>query len=107
MSRLLTGFGVPHSVIGKIVATPPANIAFLNSRELAGLNVRRSNLFRNQSAGLARQEATSACDPRANFETEVLAAVGKQSCTTSADNRDNKQHAPNSRFDCATDLNSR
>ena len=85
MSRLLTGFGVPHSVIGKIVATPPANIAFLNNRELAGLNVRRSNPFRNQSAGLARQEATLACDARANFETEVLAAVGQQSCTTSAE----------------------
>ena len=28
---------MPHSIIGKIVATPPANITFLNNRELAGL----------------------------------------------------------------------
>ena len=81
MSRLLTGFGVPHSVIGKIVATPPANITFLNNRELAGLNVRRSNPFRNPSAGLARsQEATSACDPRTNFETEVFPRRTKVLC---------------------------
>jgi hypothetical protein len=81
MSRLLTGFGVPHSVIGKIVATPPANITFLSNRELAGLNVRRSNPFRNPSAGLARsQEATSACDPRTNFETEVFPRRTKVLC---------------------------
>src|SRR6476646_11042646 len=30
MSRLLVGLGVPHSVIGKIVATPPAKITFLD-----------------------------------------------------------------------------
>ena len=46
MSRLLAGLGVPHSIIGKIVATPPAKITFLNNRELAGLNVRRTNPFR-------------------------------------------------------------
>jgi hypothetical protein len=32
MSRLLVGLGVPHSVIGKIVATPPAKITFRQSR---------------------------------------------------------------------------
>lgn len=47
LSRLLVGLGVPHSIIGKIVATPPAKITFLNNHELAGLNVRRSNPFRN------------------------------------------------------------
>jgi len=110
MSRLLTGFGVPHSVIGKIVATPPAKITFLNNHELAGLKVRRSNPFRNQSAVQAGQEGTSACNPRANVETEALAAVGPQSCATSAEYRlDNREleHAPNSRFDRTPDLNSR
>ena len=110
MSRLLTGFGVPHSVIGKIVATPAAKITFLNNHELARLNVRRSNPFRNQSAVQADQEATSACNPRANVETEVLTAAGPQSCATSAEyklgNREILERAPNSRFDRTPDLNS-
>ena len=51
MSRLLVGFGVPHSVIGKMVATPPARITFLDHRDLVGLNVHRTNPFRrNDSA---------------------------------------------------------
>jgi hypothetical protein len=87
MSRLLAGLGVPHSIIGKIVATPPAKIAFLNNRELAGLNVRRSNPFRNHdgAASAARsQEASSICAPTANAQTEATAHVGQRSCTTSA-----------------------
>ena len=56
MSRLLVGLGVPHSVIGKIVATPPAKITFLDNRDLAGLNVHRTNPFRNNhdAANVAR-----------------------------------------------------
>jgi hypothetical protein len=50
MSRLLAGLGVPHSIIGKIVATPPARITFLDNRDLAGLNVHRTNPFRNHDA---------------------------------------------------------
>jgi hypothetical protein len=46
MSRLLVGLGVPHSIIGKIVATPPAKITFLTNRDLAALNVRQTNPFR-------------------------------------------------------------
>ena len=69
MSRLLVGLGVPHSVIGKIVATPPARITFLDNRELTGLNVHRTNPFRRNSsaAGVARsQEAGSASALKAN-----------------------------------------
>jgi hypothetical protein len=86
MSRLLAGLGVPHSIIGKIVATPPAKITFLNNRELAGLNVRRTNPFRNQDAARAAQsqEAGSVCAPTANAQTEATAHVGQRSCTTSA-----------------------
>ncbi len=61
MSRLLTGLGVPLSIIGKIVATPPARMAFLNNRELAGLNVHQSNPFRKQdgAASAARSQQAS------------------------------------------------
>jgi len=45
MSRFLVELGVPHSVVGKLVATPPAKIAFLTNRDLAALNVHRSNPF--------------------------------------------------------------
>jgi hypothetical protein len=63
MSRLLTEFGVPHSIIGKIVATPPAKITFLDNRDLAGLNVHRTNPFRKiGTAGTARSQETSALD---------------------------------------------
>lgn len=48
VSRFLAGAGVPHSIIGKIVATPPASITFLDSRDLASLNVQRSNPFRKR-----------------------------------------------------------
>jgi hypothetical protein len=85
MSRLLAGLGVPHSIIGKIVATPPAKIAFLNNRELAGLNVRRSNPFRNHdgAASAARsQEASSVCEHSVNVESEATARAGQRPCTT-------------------------
>src|SRR5712671_7343774 len=84
MSRLLAGLGVPHSIIGKIVATPPAKIAFLNNRDLAALNVRRSNPFRNHdgAASAARsQEASSVCAPYRYAQTEATAHVGQRSCT--------------------------
>jgi hypothetical protein len=71
MSRLLAGLGVPHSIIGKIVATPAAKIAFLNNRELAGLNVRRSNPFRNHGGATraARsQQPGTVCEGRVDVE---------------------------------------
>ena len=46
LSRFLVGLRVPHSIIGKIVATPPAKITFLDNHDLAELNVHRSNPFR-------------------------------------------------------------
>jgi hypothetical protein len=85
MSRLLAGLGVPHSIIGKIVATPPAKIAFLNNRELAGLNVRRSNPFRNHDGAASAapsQEASSVCEHSVNVETEATAHPGQRPCTT-------------------------
>jgi hypothetical protein len=85
MSRLLAGLGVPHSIIGKIVATPPAKITFLNNRELAGLNVRRTNPFRKNygAASMIRnREASSVCEPGVNVETEGTAHAGQRPCTT-------------------------
>jgi hypothetical protein len=85
MSRLLAGLGVPHSIIGKIVATPPAKITFLNNRELAGLNVRRTNPFRKNygAASMIRnREASSVCEPGVNVETEATAHAGQRPCTT-------------------------
>jgi hypothetical protein len=82
-SRLLVGLGVPHSVIGKIVATPPAKITFLDNRDLVELNVHRTNPFRNiyDAASVARsEEATSVCNP--GMETEGMAHAGHRSCTT-------------------------
>src|SRR5882757_7718320 len=48
MSRLLVGLGVPYSIIGKIVVTPPGKITFLNNRDLAALNVHRTDPFRRK-----------------------------------------------------------
>lgn len=48
VSRFLVAAGVPHSIIGKIVATPPAGITYLDNRDLASLNVQRSNPFRKR-----------------------------------------------------------
>jgi hypothetical protein len=57
-SRLLVGLGVPHSIIGKIVATSPAKMTYLDNRDLAGLNVHRTNPFRNiyNAASVARSQ---------------------------------------------------
>jgi hypothetical protein len=87
MSRLLVGLGVPHSIIGKIVTTPPAKITYLDNRDLAGLNVHRTNPFRNiyNAASAARsQEASSVCNTSVNVETEAITHAGPRSCTTSA-----------------------
>jgi hypothetical protein len=87
MSRLLVGLGVPHSIIGKIVATPPARITFLDNRDLARLNVHRTNPFRKKSsaASMARsQETGSVCDPGADDGTASAAHAEQRSCTTSA-----------------------
>src|SRR6478752_6467602 len=81
MSRLLVGLGVPHSIIGKIVATPPARITFLNNRDLASLNVQWTNPFRNihDAARLCRnQQANSVCSRGVDLET----LAGHGSCTT-------------------------
>jgi hypothetical protein len=81
MSRLLVGVGVPLSIIGKIVTTPPAKITFLNNRDLASLNVQRTNPFRNiyDAASLARtRQADAACNLRVDLET----SAGQGSCTT-------------------------
>jgi hypothetical protein len=84
-SRLLVGLGVPHSIIGKIVATPPAKISFLDNRDLAGLNVHRSNPFRKNygAASIAQsREAIPVCDPGVNVDTETIAHDGRRPCTT-------------------------
>jgi hypothetical protein len=65
LSRLLIGMRVPHSIIGKIVATPPAKITFLNDHELVGLNVRRSNPFRIHDGA-----ATSVPDANLDLRTQ-------------------------------------
>jgi hypothetical protein len=83
MSRLLVGLGVPLPIIGKIVATPPAKITFLDNRDLAELNVHRTNPFPNihDAASVARiEEASSVCNP--GMETEATAHAGHRSCTT-------------------------
>jgi len=81
MSRLLAGLGVPLSIVGKIVTTPPAKITFLNNRDLASLNVQRTNPFRSiyDAASLARtQHAEAVCSLRVDLET----LAGEGSCTT-------------------------
>ena len=85
VSRLFAGLGIPHSVIGKIVATPAAKITFLNDHELAGLNVHRGNPFRNRdgSATAARSlEASPVCEHGVTVETEATAHSGQWPCTT-------------------------
>lgn len=85
MSRLLVGLGVPHSIIGKIVATPPSKITFLDNRDLAALNVHRTNPFRNiyDAASAARsQQASLVCNPGVGVKTDATAHAGHRSCTT-------------------------
>ena len=61
LSRLLTRFAVPHSVIGKIVATPPAQITFLDDREITVLNVQRRNPFRSKGPSAPVDRPSSDC----------------------------------------------
>ena len=87
LSRLLVGLGVSHSIIGKIVATPPAKITFLDNRDLAELKVHRTDPFRRNygAASMAgSQETGSVCDPGAYVGTETTAHAEQKSCTTSA-----------------------
>jgi hypothetical protein len=87
LSRLLAGLGVPHSIIGKIVATPPAKVTFLDNHDLARLNVHRANPFRknDSAASMTRsQEAGSVCDPGADVRAEATVHAEQRSCTTSA-----------------------
>lgn len=84
VSRLLVGLGVPHSIIGKIVATSPAKITYLDNRDLAELNVHRTNPFRNiyEAASATRsREASSVCNVGGNRETDATAGAGGVSCT--------------------------
>jgi hypothetical protein len=85
LSRLLVGLGVSHSIIGKIVATPPAKITFLDNRDLAELKVHRTDPFRRNygAASMAgSQEAGSSCN--LGGETEETTHAGQRSCKTSA-----------------------
>jgi hypothetical protein len=84
MSRLLVRLGVSHSIIGKIVTTPPAKITYLNNRDLAELNVHRTNPFRNiyDAASATRsREANSVCSAGSNLETDATARARGMSCT--------------------------
>jgi hypothetical protein len=85
LSRLLASGGIPASVIGKIVATPPAKITFLDNRDLAGLNVHRINPFRAiyEAASAARSQAeSSTCTCDANPEIDAGQVPGDKSSTT-------------------------
>ena len=79
MSRLLVGLGVPHSIIGKMVATPPAEITYLDNRDLAGLNVHRTNPFRNvyDAASAARIPDSG---PVCNLGADAAAHAEGRSC---------------------------
>ena len=73
ISRLLVGLGVPHSIIGKIVATPPAKITFLTNGDLAALNVHRTNPFRRNdgtASATQSQEARSVSTSGLEVEQE-------------------------------------
>jgi hypothetical protein len=85
VSRFLAGAGVPHSIIGKIVATPPTSITYLDNRDLAGLNVQRSNPFRkgDELAGaIGSPKTEAACDT--NAATEPPAHAAHRSCVSPA-----------------------
>src|SRR3954466_9755344 len=85
MSRLLVGFGVPHSIIGKIVATPPARITYLDNRDLAALNVHRTNPFRKNYGAVsvvAMRPPGSICDAALDLEPELASALAQRTCST-------------------------
>jgi hypothetical protein len=85
VSRFLSGAGVPHSIIGKIVATPPARITFLDNRDLAGLNVQRNNPFRkghDLAGAIGSPKPEAVCD--VNVATEPPAHAAHRSCVAPA-----------------------
>src|SRR4051794_1303742 len=87
MSRLLVGLGVPPAVIGKLVATPPAKITYLDNRDLVELNVRRTNPFRKiyGLASLIRNDETRAlCSPATDVPGEAAADARQRSCVTAS-----------------------
>jgi len=87
MSRLLVGLGVPPAVIGKLVATPPAKITYLDNRDLVELNVRRTNPFRKiyDLASLIRNDETRAlCSPATDVPGEAAADARQRSCVTAS-----------------------
>src|SRR6476660_1213120 len=84
MSRLLVRLGVSHSIIGKIVTTPPAKITYLDNRDLAELNVHRTNPFRNiydAATPTQSREEHSVCSAGSNLETDATARARGLSCT--------------------------
>ncbi len=87
MSRLLVGLGVPPAVIGKVVATPPAKITYLDSRDFVELNVHRTNPFRKiyDLASAARNHETgSVCSAATDIEAEPAAEAKRRSCATAS-----------------------
>jgi hypothetical protein len=87
MSRLLVGLGVPPSVIGKLVATPPTKMTYLDNRDLVELNVHRTNPFRKiyDLASAARnQETNSVCSAATDVEGRPTAEARQRSCATAS-----------------------
>jgi len=83
MSRLLVSLGVPHSVIGKLVTTPPSRITSLDNRELLELNVHRTNPFRkiyDLASAAGTQETRSICSRGTDVEAELTAEARERSC---------------------------
>jgi len=83
MSRLLVSLGVPHSVIGKLVTTPPTRITYLDNRELLELNVHRTNPFRkiyDLASAAGTQETRSICSRGTDVEAELTAEARERSC---------------------------
>jgi hypothetical protein len=86
MSRLLVGLGVPPSVIGKLVATPPTKMTYLDNRDLVELNVHRTNPFRKiyDLASAARNQETNSVCSAATDEGRPTAEARQRSCATAS-----------------------
>jgi hypothetical protein len=87
MSRLLVGLGVPPSVIGKLVTTPPAKITYLDNRDLVELKVHRTNPFWKiyELANLAKNETSEACSAATSTdEGDLTEKARKRSCATAS-----------------------
>src|SRR5947209_1302280 len=87
MSRLLVGLGVPPAVIGKLVATPPAKITYLDNRDFVDLNVHRTNPFRkiyDLASAAKNQETTAVCSPVTDFEAGPTAEIIQRFCATAS-----------------------